>query len=126
VHHPPCKDICYFLLGCDDAGRIGAAVHFSPIDGLSLVRIDFLAVECRFRGQGGAWAAEALDYVLDEITLMAVGAGVATTLVVAEIHAENTASQRLFGSNGFTLQGPGPQDYELWAIEFVHPTVDDV
>ena len=104
------------LVGSDSQG-IAAVFRWSPYANPGRVLIQLLAVDVRFRGQGGQCAQEALEVGITAMPEQARDAGAASLLMEAKIAVANVPSKRAFDAAGFVCDGPVEDavGFERWA-----------
>lgn len=108
-----------FLVGRDDEG-IGAVCAFTRDDPSPdwMIKLQIVAVDNRYRGQGGAVADEAITLAMQTAFDAVASRGHPQVYVFGLIDTRNTASQRMCQRRGFISEGEAPdaEGYEQWSV----------
>jgi hypothetical protein len=113
--HPPAGPDQEFLLGEDPSG-VGAVRVLADQGTPEIVKIQAIAVSVRYRGQGGAYADEALAAGLDHAGRRARAAGLGQVIAVGWVHQRNKPSQLLCRRAGFTYRRDTRDGLQEWAV----------
>jgi hypothetical protein len=109
------------LIGEDDVGI--AAVTLSWLaprsaeqDAEQYVKLQAIAIATRYRGQGGAYADQALQTTLEAIAARVSRDGLEAFRAVGWIHPRNKASKLMCQRAGLTYLGEAPGGLEEWGL----------
>jgi hypothetical protein len=116
---PPGPPDQKFFIGEDEQG-IGAAFAFVAVPPPDwLVKLQVVAVDNRYRGQGGAVADETMGMAMQTAFDTVASRGHEQVDVFGLVHVRNSASKWMCERHGFKWVGASPVEddvYEQWSV----------